>query len=168
MGGNTLGFYGGLISPGGLLILAHDYQGGFHLWGKEERIKVSEDEGPLQSKHEDEGCLVEVWTSLPTIGGHFAAVQGIAWEPRGGAYLLSISSDQTTRLHAVWHLMDREVLYMVWCIVREGVIVSLLRQLWFEIARPQIHGYDMTCVAMTTSLQYTSGADEKVRNLLKF
>ena len=38
------------------------------------------------------------------------------------------------------------------------------QQLWFEIARPQIHGYDMTCVSMTTSLQYASGADEKVQS----
>ena len=26
-GGNMLGFYGGKISPGGLLIFAHDYKG---------------------------------------------------------------------------------------------------------------------------------------------
>ena len=33
---------------------------------------------------------------------------------------------------------------------------------WHELARPQIHGYDMQCVAMLSSLQYVSGADEKV------
>ena len=37
-------------------------------------------------------------------------------------------------------------------------------KLWFEIAQPQVHGYGMTCVAMTTPLQYMSGADEEVRN----
>ena len=40
--------------------------------------------------------------------------------------------------------------------------LSLSPQTWHEVARPQIHGYDMQCVAMTTSLQYVSGADEKV------
>ena len=48
-----------------------------------------------------------------------------------------------------------------------GVIVTsffLYQRLWFEIVRPQIHWYDMTCVAMTTALQYISGADEKVTN----
>ena len=104
MGGNTLGFYGGLISPRGQLILAHDYQGGFHLWGKEERRKKSENE----ELKKDESSL-EVWVSLPTIGGHFAAVQGLAWEPRSGAYLLSVGSDQTTRLHAVWNRNEKEV-----------------------------------------------------------
>ena len=39
-------------------------------------------------------------------------------------------------------------------------------QTWHEMARPQIHGYDMQCVAMTTSLLYISGADEKVQYVL--
>ena len=104
VGGNTLGFYGGLISPGGLLIFAHDYQGGFHLWGKEGRGNgpiVSQDEGALELTREGDKCALAVWTSLPAIGRHFSAVQGIAWEPGGGVFLLSVSSDQTTRLHAV-------------------------------------------------------------------
>ena len=73
VGGNTLGFYGGLISPGGLLIFAHDYQGGFHLWGKEGRGNepiVSQEEGALELTREGDKCALAVWTSLPTIGGH--------------------------------------------------------------------------------------------------
>lgn len=93
VGGNTLGFYGGLISPGGQLILAHDYQGGLHLWGREE----------------SGGRGLDVWSSLPTIGGHFGGVQGLSWEPERGAFLLSVSSDQTARLHAPWIRTDREV-----------------------------------------------------------
>ena len=94
VGGNTLGFYGGLISPGGQLILANDYQGGLHLWGREEG------EG---------GRSLDVWSSLPTIGGHFGGVQGLSWEPRRGAFLLSVSSDQTARLHAPWIRTGDEV-----------------------------------------------------------
>ena len=118
VGGNTLGFYGGLISPGQLLIFAHDYEGGFHLWGKEGRENepvVSQDERALELTKEGDKCALAVWTSLPTIGGHFAAVQGIAWEPGGGAFLLSVSSDQTTRLHAEWHGTPGEV-----CVREEG------------------------------------------------
>lgn len=37
-----------------------------------------------------------------------------------------------------------------------------LPQFWYEIARPQIHGYNLQCIAMTGSLQFVSGADEKV------
>jgi len=32
VGGNTLGFYGGMFSPNGLSIMAHGYQGAFHHW----------------------------------------------------------------------------------------------------------------------------------------
>ncbi|KAM5222241.1 elongator complex protein 2 isoform 4-T4 [Ctenodactylus gundi] len=33
---------------------------------------------------------------------------------------------------------------------------------WHEIARPQIHGYDLKCLAMINRFQFVSGADEKV------
>ena len=32
VGGNTLGLYGAIFSPRGNQILAHGYQGAFHLW----------------------------------------------------------------------------------------------------------------------------------------
>ena len=35
VGGNTLGFYGGLFSPDGECIVAHGYQGAFHVWRKD-------------------------------------------------------------------------------------------------------------------------------------
>jgi hypothetical protein len=34
MGGNVLGFYGGLFGDDGTAILAHGYNGAFHLWKK--------------------------------------------------------------------------------------------------------------------------------------
>ena len=46
----------------------------------------------------------EEWTAVNAgVGGHFAAVQDIAWQPGEGQFLLSVSTDQTTRLHAVWN-----------------------------------------------------------------
>lgn len=38
---------------------------------------------------------------------------------------------------------------------------------WHEISRPQIHGYDMQCLAMVGRYQYVSGADEKVLRVFK-
>jgi elongator complex protein 2 len=34
VGGNTLGFYGGVFNPTGDKILAHSYQGSLHMWKK--------------------------------------------------------------------------------------------------------------------------------------
>ena len=36
------------------------------------------------------------------MGGHFDSVVDITWEPHDGHYLVSASSDQTVRLHAMW------------------------------------------------------------------
>jgi hypothetical protein len=54
----------------------------------------------------------------------------------------SFSSDQTSRLCAPW----KKTHY----------------RSWHEIARPQLHGYDMECIAFSKSHQYISGAEEKV------
>ena len=89
VGGNTLGLYGGLFSPQGDLILAHGYHGAFHLWKRVSETDQSEDS-------------LELWCPLPTLSGHFGPVCDIAWEPERGAFLVSISADQTARLISPW------------------------------------------------------------------
>ncbi|XP_067123610.1 elongator complex protein 2 [Centruroides vittatus] len=90
VGGNTLGFYGGVFSPNGLSILAQGYQGALHLW----------------SFHKESG----VWKPGFTISGHFKEVVDISWDPKGD-YLLSCSADQTTRLHAPQKSSEKGI----WC-----------------------------------------------------
>ncbi|VVC32544.1 Hypothetical protein CINCED_3A022921 [Cinara cedri] len=127
VGGNTLGFYGGKFSPDGNCILAQGYNGSFHLW----------------KKHSD-----GIWAPGVTIGGHFGSVEDIAWDPEG-KYIVSVSSDQTTRIHAQWlksNELDKQV----------------LPSNWHEMARPQVHGYNMSSVAMLSSLSFVSSAEEKV------
>ena len=82
LGGNTLGFYGGLFSPNGDYILAHGYNGAFHLWSK--------------PKNDDER-----WDPCPTVSGHFAPINDCCWEPSGD-YFLTISQDQTARIFSTW------------------------------------------------------------------
>lgn len=122
VGGNTFGFFGGKFSPDGRTILAHGYYGSLHCWIKDKNN--------------------ELWSPGITIGGHFAEVQGISWEPEG-KFLISVSHDQTTRIHAPW--------------VRNGTENS-----WHEIARPQIHGYDLHCITSLSRYRFASGAEEKI------
>lgn len=78
------------------------------------------------------------WVQKPSLTGHTKAVTDLSWTSRG-EYLLSTSSDQTTRLHAEWQ-----------------------SESWHEFARPQIHGYDLNCVQSLSPTRFVSGADEKL------
>ncbi|RDD42704.1 Elongator complex protein 2 [Trichoplax sp. H2] len=124
MGGNNLGFYGGIFSPDGKEILAQGYDGGLHVW--------------KNTSVED-----EQWKPQVTVTGHFAPVQDFDWEASQGSFLVTVSYDQTTRVHAPWIQQQKE-------------------SSWHEIARPQIHGYDMQCVSLTECNQIVSGGEEKV------
>ncbi|EGP90605.1 uncharacterized protein MYCGRDRAFT_55066 [Zymoseptoria tritici IPO323] len=83
----------------------------------------------------------DMWVQKTGISGHVLEVQGIAWSTAGN-WLLSTSSDQTTRLIAEWR--------------REA------RSSWHEFSRPQIHGYDLNCVDAISENRFISGADEKL------
>ncbi|PGH14446.1 hypothetical protein AJ79_03089 [Helicocarpus griseus UAMH5409] len=89
----------------------------------------------------------DLWAQDVAVTGHVRAVNGIEWEPTSGGYLLSTSADQTTRLHARWrHVVEGQ----------EG------RYSWHEFSRPQIHGYDLNCIASLGPWRFVSGADEKL------
>ena len=81
------------------------------------------------------------WNQNIGISGHVKSVSDIAWS-KDGSYLISTGSDQTTRLHAAW---------------KHGGKYS-----WHEMARPQIHGYDLNCVDSIDRTRIISGADEKL------
>lgn len=128
LGGNTLGFYGCGFSPSGNSILAHGYNGAFHLWTANE---------PKNN----------MWEPLVTVSGHFGPVEDLTWDPQGN-YILSVSEDRTARVFAPW--IHKEKKYLI---------------AWSEIARPQIHGYDLTCITFVNGPhhhKFVSGADEKV------
>jgi elongator complex protein 2 len=81
------------------------------------------------------------WKQQIGISGHVREVQSLAWAP-DGSYLLTTSSDQTTRLFAEWKRGEKRS--------------------WHEFARPQIHGYDLNCIDSLGRNQFISGADEKL------
>ncbi|KAK5645145.1 hypothetical protein RI129_006445 [Pyrocoelia pectoralis] len=122
VGGNTLGFYGGMFGPDGNTILAHGYHGAFHIW------RFNKD--------------VNSWDPVVTVNGHFDEVVDLAWEP-AGEFLVSVSTDQTARIHAPWTC---------------GTKMTT----WHEISRPQVHGYDLSCIAILSRYKFASGAEEKL------
>ncbi|XP_076864846.1 elongator complex protein 2 [Brachyhypopomus gauderio] len=129
VGGNTLGFLGCQMSPDGSQILAHAFHGALHLWHREQARQGE-------------------WRPGVAVSGHFNAVQDLSWDPQG-EFVLSVGSDQTTRLFTTWKRKDCS------------------QATWHEISRPQIHGYDMQCVALVGRFQLVSGADEKVLRVFK-
>ena len=119
--GSTGGFWIGLWSPDGTSVASLGRTGSWRLWN-----------------HDREN---DRWVQGLGISGHVKNVKGIAWA-KDGTYLLSTSSDQTTRLHSEW---------------KRGTSRS-----WHEFARPQIHGYDLNCIDSFGQSQFISGADEKL------
>ncbi|CAM1508308.1 Fc.00g051560.m01.CDS01 [Cosmosporella sp. VM-42] len=120
--GSTGGFWTGLWSPDGASVACLGRTGSWRRW----EYIASEDS----------------WRPCVAITGHTKAVTGISWSSKGD-YLLSTSSDQTTRLHTRWK--------------RSGE-----NDTWHEMSRPQIHGYDLNCIDTLGASQFVSGADEKL------
>ncbi|XP_056154531.1 elongator complex protein 2 [Lampris incognitus] len=98
--------------------------------------------GALHLWYKDQGEEGE-WSPGVVISGHFNSVQDLSWDPEG-EFILSVGLDQTTRLFTPWRKSGSS------------------QTSWHEISRPQIHGYDMQCLAMVGRFQFVSGADEKV------
>ena len=93
------------------------------------------------NKEEKEGG--EEWEPEVTISGHFGSVEDVQWN-RSGIYYISVSHDQTARIYANWK--ERSTSH------------------WYEISRPQIHGYNLECVSFLPHRdhQFVSGAEEKI------
>jgi elongator complex protein 2 len=119
--GSAGGFWVGLWSPDGKHIMCLDRSGSWRLW-----------------QHDQSS---DYWTAKPGVSGHVGSANDIAWA-KGGHYLLSTGSDQTSRLHAEW---------------KGGQ-----KRSWHEFARPQIHGYDLNCITAVSPQRFVSGADEKL------
>eukprot|EP00475_Leptophrys_vorax_P044063 TRINITY_DN8690_c0_g1_i1.p1 TRINITY_DN8690_c0_g1~~TRINITY_DN8690_c0_g1_i1.p1 ORF type:complete len:796 (+),score=183.89 TRINITY_DN8690_c0_g1_i1:44-2389(+) len=122
-GHSKLGFVNCKWGPLGSSIISSSFNGSLHHW---KQFKEEED---------------TTWIPELSPSGHFDSVRDAAWDS-SGAYLLTVSKDQTTRAFSRWNVGGT----------------------WNEIARPQVHGYDMFCLTPlpSTPFRFLSGAEEKV------
>ncbi|KAK4204272.1 putative Elongator complex protein 2 [Triangularia verruculosa] len=125
--GSIGGFWTGLWSPHGTTVITLGRTGSWRRW----------DYNPSD----------DAWQQHYAISGHTRPVNGLSWA-QDGSYLLSTSSDQTTRLHAQW--------------TGTGTSPASFGS-WHEMSRPQIHGYDLNCIStLGPTSSFVSGADEKL------
>jgi len=180
VGGTQLGFFGGLygIFPSES-ILALGFNGAFHLWHRV--VPNSSHSSPSTSMSSelessdtsigsslaiasslDYSSTIEHWEPQVTISGHFGDVKDVAWDPSGN-YLLSVSKDQTARIWARWTHKEEYTQKML-----GGRKVPLLnaptRYNWHELARPVIHGHDLSNVVFQAGVghRFVLCAEEKV------
>lgn len=145
------GIWMNVVTVGELSHSALGFYGGH--WSRDGNAILAHGYGGAFHLWKNVGVDVDHWQPQKVPSGHFAAVTDIAWA-RSGEYMVSVSLDQTTRIFAPWKnsafLTDEES--------------------WHEIARPQIHGHDINCVAIIQGKgnhRFVGGADEKVARVFE-
>ncbi|KAM5535687.1 hypothetical protein V8D89_010674 [Ganoderma adspersum] len=140
VGGQRLGgFVGGLWAAEGRDAMSWGWNGGWRRWRCH---------SPQEGMSEN---AIEEWSEVGAITGHRAPVRSISWSPQG-EYLISSSLDQTTRIHGA---------------IPTTCSDGSKTPVWHEIARPQVHGYDLIGAAFLDSLRFVSIADEKVARVFE-
>lgn len=137
VGSTLLGYCCATVNPSdGRYLVGQAYGGSLHIWTSEQEQPNEE----LESL-EERASFVR-WKATPCITGHFGGVTDLCWETSRGEYLLTVSNDQTCRL---------------WAPIQESI--------WVELARPQVHGYNLSSIASISSARHkhliVTGAEEK-------
>lgn len=101
----------------------------------------------LWRRHQEQGQgHLASWSGHAFLSGHFGSVNDVAWSTCG-RFLFAASSDQTVRLFAP---------------VPRGVGTGAGSGVWREVSRPQIHGYNMTCVVPLSPTRIITAGEEKL------
>ncbi|KAA3674426.1 elongator complex protein 2 [Paragonimus westermani] len=131
----------------GSTIFGHNFQGSLSSWHYSDRDGL--------------------WSPGFPVCGHHGPVMDLAWSTFRSAanisaspfhLLFTVGSDQTVRAHAPLRLESGNNSASD-C---PSGISELSDHLWHEIARPQVHGYDMNAIASLSAISYVSAGDEKV------
>ncbi|KAL0296691.1 UNVERIFIED_CONTAM: Elongator complex protein 2 [Sesamum radiatum] len=147
----TTGIWMNMVTVGELSHCALGFYGGH--WSPSGNSILAHGYGGSFHLWKNVGTDFDDWKPQKVPSGHFASVSDISWA-REGEYLLSVSHDQTSRVFSAWH--------------DESSLEN--REAWHEIARPQVHGHDINCVAIIRGKgnhRFVSGADEKVARVFE-
>lgn len=144
IGSTLLGYVDVLVEPeSGTSLIGHAYGGALHVWNLEQDVDIKD----MEEVSLEDIAMHNKWKAMPCITGHFEGATDLCWEAERGDYLLTVSADQTCRLWAPVTTEENK------------------EELWVELARPQVHGYDLAAVASVSTADhghlYVSGADEK-------
>ncbi|KAL7063750.1 hypothetical protein AAHC03_0558 [Spirometra sp. Aus1] len=145
VGGDQLGFLDCAWGDSGRSVYGHGYQGNISSWyfsvtgGGNVQCSLTGHAGPITDL---------TWS--PTVLGKDSKIKlsGDGYDCERPLYLLTASKDQSIRLHALFRT--------------GGFGCSPPVSTWRELARPQVHGYDMNAIACLDALHYVSAGDEKV------
>jgi len=192
-GGHTLGLFGACFGPTGDSIIGLGYTGCFHLWmavSDDESSQAKPEADP--SLGEIELALVQLYEAsvkehkahaghnppqpfgLPTrrwvpkqaSTGHNAEVRDIALRyDKEAPYVLSCSSDQTARVFAPLIAPVKTSAGNSNNFTKlPSFPAETVKASWMEIARPQVHGWNLVTIAMSPLRAhcYASCAEEKL------
>ncbi len=146
IGSSLLGFLNIQLEPQeGKWMMGLGYGGALHFFSCESKTADITDDMTVEDR-----AALSPWKAQPCITGHFEAVTDLCWESNAGEYLLTVGNDQTCRVWASLPLADG---------------TSEQGEVWVEIARPQVHGYDLSAIASLSTPDQrhimVTGADEK-------
>lgn len=173
-GAASTGMYGCSLSPDARTLVAHGFQGALHVWRSTSAATAPSAPGMQHhmrviSRFSDFDLSAPTaprgWKPVSTPGGHFGSVADICWGTNG-QYLLSAGSDSTTRVWAPALIGSDDVHARGGILSSRGSGAGHFRTRWYEVGRPQIHGYELISIAMPRipglPHRLYSGADEKV------
>lgn len=146
IGSSLLGFLNVILEPcKGNWMLGHGYGGALHFFSC--RKGYNDKEG--RDMTVEERAALSPWRARPCITGHFGAVTDMSWEANDGSYLMTVGTDQTCR---IWTAVPAKG-------------SNQEEKIWIEIARPQVHGYNLASVTSVSTSDrrhlFVSAADEK-------
>jgi elongator complex protein 2 len=158
VGSTLLGFVRTAIEPVmGQWLVGHAFGGALHFWRLDDTAVRDANPDDLLSMEVEERATLVNWRATPCLTGHFGGVTDLCWETSTGEYLLTVSVDQTCRLWGMVPSADTNTNTNT--DTKEG------RGVWAELARPQVHGYDLSAVTSLSTPQHphliVTGADEK-------